>query len=90
MGWFTDLRRRYGHKIREKSNLIRSMREDKEKADRKRKRAEDKAKRRAGAEIDAGAAMETGAAIDETIDIEKGALKTARAESVAEKGSSAS
>lgn len=68
---------RYGHKIRQKSALIRSMREDKEKAERKRKRAEEKMKRRAGAEVDAGAAMETGAAVDEMVDIEKGALNTA-------------
>lgn len=79
---------RYGHKIREKSNLIRGMREDKEKADRKRKRAEDKAKRRAGAEVNAGAAMETGAAIDEMLDLENGAARTARATSGSEKGSS--
>lgn len=79
---------RYGHKIREKSKLIRTMREDKEKADKKRKRAEDKAERRARAEADAGAAMETGAAIDETIDLEKGALNVALASSNSEKGSS--
>lgn len=63
------------------------MREDKEKADRKRKRAEEKAKRRAGVEADAGAAMETGAAIDETIELEKGAMHTAHERGDVEKGS---
>lgn len=75
---------RYGSKIREKSTLIRSMREDREKADRKRQRAEDKARRRAGAEADAGAAMDTGAAIDEQIDLEKGALNSSSEKSNSE------
>ena len=80
---------RYGAKIREKSTLIRSMREDREKADRKRQRAEDKIRRRADAEANAGAAMDTGAAIDEQIDIEKGALNSASERSDSEKGTKA-
>ena len=80
---------RYGAKIREKSTLIRSMREDREKADRKRQRAEDKIRRRADAEANAGAAMETGAAIDEQIDMEKGALNSASERSDSEKGTKA-
>ncbi|KAK3657841.1 hypothetical protein LTR56_002220 [Elasticomyces elasticus] len=62
---------RYGGKIRMKSTLIRSMREDKLKQTQRRQRAEEKAKRRLGAEAATGAPMETGAAVDETIMVEK-------------------
>ncbi|KAK3714466.1 hypothetical protein LTR37_007772 [Vermiconidia calcicola] len=62
---------RYGASIRKRSKLIRSMRENKEKQERRKKRAEDKFKRRAEAEVEAGAAMETGAAVTEVVDIEK-------------------
>lgn len=41
---------RYGHKIREKSALIRQMREDREKLDSKKRRAAEKAARREAAE----------------------------------------
>lgn len=37
---------RYGHKIREKSSLIRQMREDKDKLESKKRKAADKAARR--------------------------------------------
>ncbi|KAK0261239.1 hypothetical protein LTS09_004503 [Friedmanniomyces endolithicus] len=56
---------RYVRKIRLKSALIRSMREDKEKQNARRTRAEEKTKRRLEAEARTGAAMETGAAVDE-------------------------
>ena len=62
---------RYGGKIREKSALIRQMREGREKMERKRKRAEEKSTRRAQAEAEAGAAMETGAAVAEAAESEK-------------------
>lgn len=62
---------RYGGKIRAKSALIKQMREDKQKQDRRRKRHEEKMERRAEAEIAAGPGMETGAAVVEQIDIEK-------------------
>jgi hypothetical protein len=62
---------RYGWKIRSKSALIRSMREDRAKQTARRKRAEDRAKRRAEAEADMGAPMETMAAVDEGADLEK-------------------
>lgn len=62
---------RYGWKIRQKSALISSMREDKERSDAKRSRAHDKASKRAEAEAQAGAGMETGAAVAETLVIEK-------------------
>ena len=62
---------RYGGKIRQKSTLIRQMRENKERMERKRKKADDKLKRRAEAETEAGAAMETGAAVVEARDAEK-------------------
>lgn len=61
-----------------KSSLIRSMREDREKRDRRQKRFEDKAKRRAEAETEMGAGMDTGAAVIETMvekDLEKGAIE---------------
>lgn len=38
----------YGHKIREKSSLIRQMREDKEKLDSKKRRADEKLREREG------------------------------------------
>jgi hypothetical protein len=66
---------RYGGKIRSRSALIRSMQENKIRAEKKSRR---KAIERAEAEADAGAAMDTGAAVAETADehrdIEKGAL----------------
>ena len=62
---------KYGHKIRERSTLIRQMREDKEKQDRRRKRAEDKIRRKAEAEPGVGPGMETAAAVSEGIEIEK-------------------
>jgi len=61
---------RYGHRIREKSVLIRGMQEDKRKEEAKRKRYDDKMRRRAEAEAEAGAGMQTGAAVVETIDID--------------------
>ncbi|KAK1008669.1 hypothetical protein LTR91_003028 [Friedmanniomyces endolithicus] len=56
---------RYGRKIRLKSALIRSMREDKEKQNARRTRAEEKTKRRLEAEARTGAVVEMGAAVDE-------------------------
>lgn len=43
---------RYGHKIREKSTLIRQMREDREKLDSKKRRAAEREARRAGEEAE--------------------------------------
>ena len=66
---------KYGGKIRSKSTLIRSMQEDKDKLDRRKKRALEKAERqaekRALAEGQEGFGMETGAAVAEEVDIEK-------------------
>ena len=62
---------RYGAKIRQKSALIRSMREDRERRDRKRTKAEEKARRRAEDEVEAGVTMGTGAAISESVEVEK-------------------
>ncbi|KAK3678984.1 hypothetical protein LTR78_001437 [Recurvomyces mirabilis] len=62
---------RYGWKIRSKSPLIRQMREDRQKQDARRKRAEEKALRRVGAEAEMGAGMATMAAVDEQVDVEK-------------------
>jgi hypothetical protein len=42
----------YGHKIREKSALIRQMREDRERADAKKKKAVERAERFRGGVID--------------------------------------
>lgn len=61
----------YGHKIREKSALIRQMAEDQQKRDARQKRAADKLTKRMEAEAGAGAAMETSVAIEECIDLEK-------------------
>lgn len=61
----------YGHKIREKSVLIRQMAEDQRKRDAKQKGAADKLMKRMEAEASAGAAMETSVAIEECIDLEK-------------------
>lgn len=67
---------KYGHKIRMKSALIRSMQEDKARQDRKRARAalkvEREAEKRGDAEAHTGAPMDTGAAVQEERDIEKG------------------
>lgn len=63
---------RYGHKIREKSTLIRTMAEDQRRRDAKQRRAEEKLTRRAEAEAAAGAAMGGGeVALDESFDTEK-------------------
>ncbi|EMC92111.1 hypothetical protein BAUCODRAFT_78487 [Baudoinia panamericana UAMH 10762] len=65
---------RYGAKIRRKSALIRQMREDKEKQNARRRKAEEKKiKQRGQAEVSTGAAMETGAFVGEVEDVEKGA-----------------
>ena len=61
----------YGHKIREKSALIRQMADDQRKRDARQKRAADKLMKRMEAEAGAGAAMETSAAIEECIELEK-------------------
>ena len=67
---------RYGRKIRMKGALIRSMQEDKDRADAKRQRAQDRLEKRAEAEAEMGAGMETGEAVEEEIalerDVEKG------------------
>jgi len=72
---------RYGHRIRQKSALIRQMQEDRNKMDAKRKRAEEKVTRRTEVEAEAGAGMETGAAVAEEVeeeivekDMEKGII----------------
>ncbi|PIB02838.1 putative MFS-type transporter [Cercospora beticola] len=62
---------KYGHKIREKSTLIRQMAEDRRKREAKQKRAADKLTKRMDPEASAGAGMGTGAAVDECIDLEK-------------------
>lgn len=62
---------KYGHKIRNKSTLIRQMAEDRNRREAKQKRAEARLAKRLEAEADAGAAMGTGAAIDEMYDEEK-------------------
>lgn len=62
---------RYGHKIRERSTLIRTMRDDQMRREAKQKKAQDRITKRAEAEADAGAAMGTGAAVAEEKDIEK-------------------
>lgn len=64
---------RYGWKIRSKSALIRRMREDKEKQTARRRKAEEKIRRRAEAEVEMGGFLATGAAIDEEIDDERDA-----------------
>jgi hypothetical protein len=69
---------RYGHKIRAKSTLIRSMREARQKRERKLKRAAEKIKRRAEAESEMGPPMDTGTAVVEEAldekDLEKGGV----------------
>nr|OQO21459.1 hypothetical protein B0A51_11777 [Rachicladosporium sp. CCFEE 5018] len=60
---------RYGHRIRLKSKLIRSMEEDRQKMEGKRRRADEKAAKRAEADAEAGAGMETGAAVAEVEEI---------------------
>ncbi|KAF2769418.1 MFS general substrate transporter [Teratosphaeria nubilosa] len=59
---------RYGSKIRSKSALIRSMREDREKHSAKRRKAEERALRRARAEVEAAGGMMGVAAMDEQLD----------------------
>ena len=67
---------RYGSKIRRKSALIRSMQEDKEKADARVRRRAEKAEReevkRAEADVAEGGPMDTGAAVYETKDLDGG------------------
>lgn len=66
---------RYGHKIRERSTLIRQMAEDQRRRDAKQKRAEAKLTRRFEAEAEVGAAMGTGAAVVEgEKDVERGSV----------------
>lgn len=55
----------YGHKIRERSALIRSMQEDKRRADARQLKAEKRALERVEADVEAGAGMATGAAVTE-------------------------
>ena len=69
---------RYGHKIREKSTLIRQMRENKERMDRKKLRAAEKLKKRAEAETFEGPPMLATAAVAEEKDIEKDIEKGSR------------
>lgn len=70
---------KYGHRIRMKSNMIRSMQEDKNRHDAKRKKGQEKlereAEKRAEAEAAEGAPMATGAAVAEEEDLEKAAVK---------------
>ncbi|KAF2163726.1 hypothetical protein M409DRAFT_25912 [Zasmidium cellare ATCC 36951] len=63
---------KYGHKIREKSKLIREMADDQRRREAKQKKVADKMMKRAEAEAATGAVIETGAAIDEGVDVEKG------------------
>lgn len=69
---------KYGHKIREKSKLIREMAEDRQRREAKQKKVAEKLTKRAEAEAATGAMMETGAAIDEGMDVEKGIEKEMR------------
>lgn len=62
---------KYGHRIREKSALIRSMAEDTRRREAKQQKAADKLMKRAEAEVEAGGPMMTGAAVDEKFDLEK-------------------
>jgi hypothetical protein len=62
---------KYGWKIRSKSAMIKSMREDKERDNAKRKKAHERARKRAMAEVELGGAMEGIAAMDEAIDMER-------------------
>jgi hypothetical protein len=76
----------YGHRIRQKSALIRSMQEDKTKFEKKRARAAERGMARMEAEAEAGAGMETGAAVGEEVveekalgmDLEKGVTERTR------------
>lgn len=65
---------RYGHKIRQKSTLIREMRENKERMEKKKTKAAEKIKRRAAADTSEGPPMQATAAIAEAKDLEKGSL----------------
>ena len=75
---------KYGHKIREKSTLIRQMSEDQRRREAKQKRAADKIMKRAEAEAATGAPMETGVAIEEAPDVENGIEKRLEKEGVRE------
>lgn len=72
---------RYGSKIRMKSALIRSMQEDKEKLERKRRRAAEKLERemeqRAEAEAAIGGVCEPGMAMDEEVEVVHEVVETA-------------
>ncbi|TKA75423.1 hypothetical protein B0A49_05036 [Cryomyces minteri] len=63
---------KYGHRIRMKSTLIRTMQEDKDRLEGKRRKMEERAEERAEADAMAGAGMESGAAVYEERDIEMG------------------
>ena len=71
---------RYGHKIRAKSTLIRQMREDRERADRKRRKAEEKFQRKADLEekndIDVEKSSFTPASVETEKDLEIGTSDT--------------
>lgn len=69
---------KYGHRIREKSTLIREMKGNKEKMERKRMRAGEKVRRRAEGELEAGARMQAGAIVAEAVEIEKDVEKGER------------
>lgn len=65
---------KYGHKIRQRSTLIRKMREDRLRMEEKRRRATERALKRAQAETEVGSGLSGGAfvALQETVDEEKG------------------
>jgi len=65
---------RYGHRIRERSTLIREMRENKERMDKKKLRAAEKMRKRVEAETYQGPALSGAVPIAESRDIEKDAL----------------
>ncbi|EME46603.1 hypothetical protein DOTSEDRAFT_70575 [Dothistroma septosporum NZE10] len=75
---------KYGHKIREKSILIRQMSEDQRRREAKQQRAAEKIMKRAEAEAATGAPMGTGAAVDEALDVEKALEKGMGREGVRE------
>lgn len=66
---------KYGHRIRKKSRLIRAMREDKERADSKKKKALDRlnkdSEKRGETEAAAGAGMFTGQGVTEEYELER-------------------
>ncbi|CAK3743053.1 related to MFS multidrug transporter [Lecanosticta acicola] len=69
---------KYGHKIRNKSKLIREMAQDQRRREAKQRRGEARIAKRMEAEAEAGAAMETGAAVAEVLDEEKAIRKEPR------------